>query len=294
VPDDRTTAGLPPDLPPEYAEAYRRGFERAYGQGPEPDLVEEELAAAPRRAYTGPSHRDQEQGERPVWLVPAILAGLMGLLLVAAYGMGLLLSSSVDDGDLAEPEPDGVVMGEGSEPAASRSSTPEPSPQASPERYGGRTEPATIGGATGSCQSPDSVDAAGNPVAYPAVNSHDGDLTTALRCDGGGVGETLTLTLPDAVRIGEVGLVPGYAKTDPRDGADRYAENNRITRVRWTFSDGSTVVQRLDGSATNREMQTVRIALTEADSVVLEVLASTRGARNTIAVSEVLVAAATE
>ncbi len=226
---------------------------------------------------------------------PAILVGLIALLLGAAYGMGLLLSSSVDDGDLAEPEPDGVVMSEGDEPPEDESPAPEASPTPSrADRYDGRTEPATIGGATGSCQSPASVDAAGNRVAYPAGNAYDGDLTTAWRCDGDGVGQALTLSLPQSAEIGEVGLVPGYAKTDPRDGTDRYAENNRITRVRWTFSDGTTVVQRLDGSATNRELQTVRIPPTAADKVVLEVLASTRGARNTIAVSEVLVAAVTE
>ena len=88
--------------------------------------------------------------------------------------------------------------------------------------------------------------------------------------------------------------MPGYAKTDPRSGADRYAENNRITRVRWTFSDGTSVVQRLDGSATNRELQTVRIPLTEANQVVVEVLASERGSRNTIAVSEVRLGAAAD
>jgi hypothetical protein len=54
------------------------------------------------------------------------------------------------------------------------------------------------------------------------------------------------------------------------------------------------MVQRLDGSATNRELQTMRIPVTESDSVVLEVLASTRGPRNTMAVSEVRVGQATD
>ncbi len=94
--------------------------------------------------------------------------------------------------------------------------------------------------------------------------------------------------------IAEVGLVPGYAKTDPRNGVDRYAENNRITRVRWTFSDGSSVVQRLDGSAGNRDLQTMRIKPAESDTVVLEVLRSVRGARNIMAVSEISVARVAE
>ena len=90
------------------------------------------------------------------------------------------------------------------------------------------------------------------------------------------MGQTLTLTLAEPAEIGEVGLVPGYAKTDPRSGADRYAENNRITRVRWTFSDGSSVVQELDGSATNRSLQSIRIPPVDSDTVSVEVLASTR------------------
>lgn len=87
--------------------------------------------------------------------------------------------------------------------------------------------------------------------------------------------------------MGEIGLVPGYAKTDPASGVDRYAENNRITRVRWTFPDGTSVVQRLDGSPTNRSMQSLRVKPVQADSVTIEVLRSVRGARNTVAVSEV-------
>ena len=131
-------------------------------------------------------------------------------------------------------------------------------------------------------------------MVYPPANTYDGDLTTAWRCNGTGVGQSLTLTLAEAGGIGEVGLVPGYAKTDPRSGVDRYAENNRITRVRWTFADGTSFVQRLDGTETNRELQTLRIPVTESDSVVLEVLASVRGPRNTMAVSEVRVGQAVE
>ena len=78
---------------------------------------------------------------------------------------------------------------------------------------------------------------------------YDGDLTTAWRCNGDGVGQKMQLNLSDTVRIGELGIVPGYAKTDPRSGADRYAQNNRLTKVRWSFPDGTSVVQKLDGSA---------------------------------------------
>ena len=222
--------------------------------------------------------------ERPAWLVPALLAGLVVLLIAGAYGLGLLFSSSVDDADVATEEPDGVVLGEDGSKSAEGSPS---SDGGGGRRYQGATEAVAVGAATGSCEAPPSVDAAGNAIRYAPVNSYDGDLSTAWRCNGDGVGQTLTLTLAEPAEIGEVGLVPGYAKTDPRSGADRYAENNRITRVRWTFSDGSSVVQELDGSATNRSLQSIRIPPVDSDTVSVEVLASTRGPRNTIAVSEV-------
>lgn len=328
--DPKLPGDLPPDLPPEYADAYRRAYERALRGGgeaePEPPEVEAPMpepgpppaepeappvepeatqrlegydrlfAEEPTRYPSdAPAHGDAElatHDERPAWLVPALLAGLVVLLIAGAYGLGLLFSSSVDDADVVSEEPDGVVLGED----GATSATPgEPDKGDSPgdDRYQGRTEAASIGGATASCEAPPSVDAAGNRIRYEPANTYDGDLSTAWRCNGDGAGQTLTLSLPEGVRIGEVGLVPGYAKTDPRSGADRYAENNRITRVRWTFADGTSIVQRLDGSATNREMQTVRIPLTESSQVEIEVLASTPGARNTIAVSEVRVGQAT-
>lgn len=311
APDSRP-GDLPPDLPPEYADAYRRAYERALRGGVEPepepahaepeptmriegyeDLFAEEPAGRP---YREPTHRVDvapHNDERPAWLVPALLAGLVVLLIAGAYGLGLLFSSSVEDADVSSDEPDGVVLGEdGSKSVSPSGSDDGGNPKAG--RYDGRTDAATIGGATASCEAPPSVDAAGNRIRYEPANTYDGDLSTAWRCNGDGVGQTLTLSLPAKSRVGEVGLVPGYAKTDPRSGADRYRENNRITRVRWTFPDGTSIVQRLDGSPTNRELQTVRIPLTEAGQVTIEVLASVRGARNTVAVSEVRIGAAAD
>jgi hypothetical protein len=230
---------------------------------------------------------DEGDRGRPGWWVPALLGGLVLLLVLGAYGIGRVFSSSVGDADVSAEKPDGVVLGEDGEGAGGTSGDQPAGGEPAPGSYRGRTETAVIGGSTGSCQAPDSVDAAGNTVGYPSTSAHDGDLTTAWRCDGTGVGQALTLTLAEPVRVGEVGLVPGYAKTDPRSGVDRYAENNRITRVRWTFSDGSSVVQRLDGSPTNRALQSTRVPATQSDQVVLEVLGSVRGPRNTMAVSEV-------
>jgi hypothetical protein len=303
VSDSNYPGDIPPDLPPEYAEAYRRGYERAYGgQAARPsqraapselgglsdppaneptsllsidDLLVREQEPEPTVAVdlsSGPEHRP--------WLVPGLLGGLALLLIISAYGLGRLFSDQVAGTESSTNQPEKLVMtqhgGQSSGPVTHGG-----------KAYGGRVEAVTVRSATASCQAASSYDAAGNSVGYDPSNVSDGDMTTAWRCDGNGYGQRLSLTLPGQVSIGEVGLVPGYAKTDPTSGANRYSENNRITKVRWTFSDGSSVVQRFNPSAHDRAMQTMRIPPVRADGVTIEILGSRPGPRDTIAVSEV-------
>ncbi len=233
------------------------------------------------------AHQEEAPGrhdERPAWLVPGLLALAVVLLLGAAFGIGKAVSHGVGGADQA--------AGGSSAPDAARSVTEGGGGQggtheARGKPYRGAVQAVSVRGASASCQSPPAVDAAGHPVRYQPAHVFDGDLTTAWRCNGDGVGERLTLRLPAGSRIGEVGLVPGYAKTDARSGANRYAENDRITKVRWVFGDGTTVTQRFDGSAKRRDLQTERIPVVRADRVVVEILASTPGPRHTVAVSEV-------
>ena len=86
--------------------------------------------------------------------------------------------------------------------------------------------------------------------------------------------------------VGQVGLVPGYAKTDEQSNADRFAENNRVKRVRWTIGD-TKVVQRFSGSPDDRNLQLLRVPKTRADTVELEILAVKKGPRNKTAISEI-------
>ncbi len=215
---------------------------------------------------------EEEEGRR-FPLIPALLV-LAVVLVVVAFGVGRLLADNA-----AESENEAGGSG-GSGGSGGQNAAP----------YDGAVQPATIAGATASCQARSSVDAAGNPTTYEPGNAYDRNLTTAWRCAGSGKGQSLTITLPEGTEIAEVGLVPGYAKTDPVSGANRYAQNNRITRVRWRFDDGSSVVQRMGGSAQNRSMRTQRIAPTTTRKVVLEILGSRRGPRNTVAISEIRLA----
>ena len=83
-------------------------------------------------------------------------------------------------------------------------------------------------------------------TTYDARNAIDGNPATAWRpTEGDGVGQELVLRLPASTTVASVGLVPGYAKTDPATGVDRFAQNRTIARVSWTFDDGTSVQQEL-------------------------------------------------
>jgi hypothetical protein len=92
----------------------------------------------------------------------------------------------------------------------------------------------------------------GNPVSYPATNTIDDNPTTAWRCDNSAPPHTppqiLTLNLGEqrAFRVTDVGLIPGYAKTDPYNGTNRFVENHTVTKVVWQFDGGLQVEQVID------------------------------------------------
>lgn len=282
---DRTSSywpfSTPSERPDEGADAdgHQDGTEPA-----RPPVVGRAPAAA---AGERPRRRPDRQGEdssrgrrTAVWVAVAALVSLV--LVAGAFAVGRVVSDDATDRNLAEQSTGSGGPGSsgGERGAAERAP------------YRGPVDVVTVASASASCQAGDSVDAAGNPVSYPPASAADADLSTAWRCDGAGVGQTLTLELPEGTRVAEVGLVPGYAKTDPATGEDRYAENNRITRVRWTFAGGASYVQRIGGGAEDRSMRTIRVPATRTGTVTMEVLASDPGPRNTIAVSEVRVAAA--
>lgn len=142
-----------------------------------------------------------------------------------------------------------------------------------------------------SCQSDPSRDASGARVGYEPEFAVDGNADSAWRCPGDGVGETLVIDLGGPVRVAELGVVPGYAKTDATDGTDRYAENRRLTAIRWRFDDGTTIEQQLDPDPELRDLQAIRIPVTTSERVTLEIVSSIQADRDTVAVSELRVSA---
>jgi hypothetical protein len=153
--------------------------------------------------------------------------------------------------------------------------------------YAGALAPVDVVKASATCVASPGVDGGGNPVTYLAGNMLDDDPTTAWRCDGDGRGVTLTMRLGDPTTIVAVGMIPGYAKTDPYDHIDRYAENRRISKVRWTFGDGSWIEQTLSTDPKSRRLQTLRIPKVTSNRVTLEILDSVPGSRDTVAISAV-------
>jgi hypothetical protein len=216
------------------------------------------------------------------------------VLVIGALVIGSLATG--DDAPSTRPDPTTPARTTaGSDPTVDPSQSPDEqeSPDVSSEdAWDGPVVAVAPDQVEASCTADPGVDSAGDPVVYGAANTLDGDPSTAWRCAGRGIGQTLTITLPEGTAVAEVGLVPGYAKTDAKSGVDRYAENNRITRVRWTLAEGVTVEQDLDPSPDDRSVQLIRVPRTETGSITLEVLSVARGPRNTVAISELEVAAA--
>ena len=227
------------------------------------------------------------------WFVPLLLALLAALLVLGAYAVGRAFSGRVD-GD-AGGATSGASSGDPSVAASQGASkTPQPVSRepAAGGAWGGSVAPVSGLSARTDCTYRTGVDASGARVTYGVDHLTDDVADTTWRCDGSAIGQRIVVDLGRAVPVGEVGLIPGYAKTDDASGADRYAENNRITRVRWTVGT-TTVVQELSGSASDRSVRLLRVPRTTASRLTLEVLAVRKGPRDTTAISEITVGRAT-
>jgi hypothetical protein len=141
------------------------------------------------------------------------------------------------------------------------------------------------------CQAPQSTDGAGDVVVYVPEQMSDGRMNTAWRCNGNGVGQVVTFRFPAGTTVAQVGLVNGYAKVDPGSGVQRYGEYRRITKVTWTFANGTAIQQSLnDGVET---VQKLSIPPQSGDQVTLTIEAttepgSTAGGRDAVLISEVV------
>ncbi|SIF60165.1 F5/8 type C domain-containing protein [Mycobacteroides abscessus subsp. abscessus] len=121
---------------------------------------------------------------------------------------------------------------------------------------------------TNCVQAEDGTDSNGVKYVYDPAKAFDNDPLTAWRCQRKEQdGQSITAKFDHPTLVTSVGLIPGYAKTDI-DGSDRFAQNRKITRVRWEFSDGSSVKQQVPVS---RALANIKVnVVTDSVTMVIE------------------------
>src|SRR5262245_5800368 len=173
---------------------------------------------------------DEHPREQRVLVILAVVGLALFLVLGAFFvgrgiadGGGASGESAAADSGASTGAEQGGGSGGGQAGSAEHASATQSGKLAGPV-YRGAVDPVAIGAAHASCRAAAGVDSAGNRVSYAASNMVDGAPSTAWRCNGEGQGVTLSFSLQQPRRIAQVGLVPGYAKTDPASGIDRYAQ----------------------------------------------------------------------
>lgn len=310
---DEAPDAPPPEVPEEFADAYRAAYRRALDSDPASESASDPAAAdmppdeggSGLEALLDAAEFDQEEpsasprepsGSR--YLTPLLVALIAVALIAAAFVVGRLLAAGESEAPAEGSAPTAADREQASDAPdrSTASARPEGDPNTEPGRatgqpWAGDVSALAAASAVASCQASPGVDSAGAPVEYLPEFAADDDPSTAWRCDQDPVGAQVTFGFAEPVRIAEIGLIPGYAKTDPVSGDDRYAENNRITKVRWRFGSGPAIIQRFDPDPSLRDPQLMRIPVVETDRVTLRILAVERGPRNTTAISSALFAA---
>lgn len=254
------TTPPPPAAPPPVYETPPRARYPMYADEPTPS------PATPPETPAWESFPGSLHDERRRSVLPWVL-GAVALLAFGAIGVFLLLGGAGgDDDQAADPARGGdgdLGTSETTGPGTPDASTPTGTDPTDPTEPETSTPPvegeAGDVGRLASVIPPDTaapgttVD--GNAVRYDGFNMLDGQDDTAWRMPGDGTGQLIAFELAGPVHLTSVGLVNGYAKVDP--GYDGYTANRRVLAVTWTFDDGTTVSQTLDGD--DRALQSIDV-----------------------------------
>lgn len=215
-----------------------------------------EPAEPPTLWEAAAAHQDQAPPRRRSalpWLPWVLVAA--ALVLVAVAGVRLL-TGGADDEAAEDPGPTTSTSADSPRATASRAPTPSP-PTPTPTPTAPPADPQDVAGAataSAPVTAPPGRDVDGKAVRYDAANFFDGRDDTAWRAPGDATGATLGFRLDGPTRLTSVGLLNGYAKSDP--GYDGYTANRRVLSVEWVFDDGTVVVQDL---ASSRSVQTIDV-----------------------------------
>ncbi len=183
---------------------------------------------------------------------------------------------------------------------ATRPDQPQAAPSPPDQNDPTQTDSSLLSNARVSASRPSSQPApdAGNGTkfTYEPEKAIDGRADTAWRCDGDGIGEWLEISFQRKVTLTSIGIIPGFAKIDPYDHTDRYAQNRRISAVRYIFDDGSHFDKTFDTGVSSRSAQTLGLPGVSTGHVRITILDSKLGeatngqiALNQIAISEITV-----
>jgi hypothetical protein len=220
----------------------------------------------------------------PPWRRAVRSVVFAGLALVLVVGAGNLFAAARDHGDAvtAHRSQQRVSVGTTTTVGLATMRTVVPTATTVPN-----AAPITPTQVLATAQAVSGRDGCGQAITYDASFTIDGNAATSWRTKGDATGQRLEYTLPAATRVLQVGLIPGYAKVDACNGADRFLQYRRILSVRWTFDGQNPVDQNLSEKPS---MQTTGVDVT-ATRVVLEILRVTDGPQlDWTAISDVVIA----
>lgn len=135
--------------------------------------------------------------------------------------------------------------------------------------YTSRLQPTLV---NASCVAPAGTDGSGDWVSFDPSNLIDEQASTAWRCNGTGVNETLDFIFAPGSTLVGVGILNGYGKSVGTTSL--YDQYRRAGSVRWDLPDGSWFIQNL--SENNSTVQQLMIPPTAVEGTVrLTILTTT-------------------
>ncbi|MGH3724892.1 MAG: NADase-type glycan-binding domain-containing protein [Mycobacterium sp.] len=206
--------------------------------------------------FSDPWRDPNARSHRGIIMAFALLAGLLVIV-----GLGYVGYMAVNSGRPTESA--GMLPTEDTKTTNASATT---TATALPPPPSGPIKPVDV--TTNCVQAEDGTDSNGAKYTYEAGKAFDADPLTAWRCQWKEQdGQSITAKFDHPMLVTSVGLIPGYAKTDI-DGSDRFAQNRKITRVRWEFSDGSSVKQQVPVS---RALASIKVnVVTDSVTMVIE------------------------
>lgn len=220
---------------------------RDAGAPESPDVRSDVEPCAPPRIRTRVPFRVRQAKEIAP---PMVVAGVVGALLLG-FGVGKLVALQED-----AVVPPVITSG-----PATASGPVDPSVASTLAPWNNAVSVLPLLAADGRCKDSISVN--------PASNLLDDDPSSVWSCRGAGVGEVIDFTLEAGEVVVGVRLVNGNTISP-----ERYLAERRILSVKWTFSDGSWMMQGL--AANDREPQEIRFPpITISGDVTMTVLAAT-------------------